>query len=307
MAEASNASIEYLGFSLLSAGIFRGGRALSDVLRVGMDAIAAHVYPGLKEVHMVGFQEQEKKVLCRCLQERKERHGNESKRQREEQSQAAPPSHAAKTPKSAAPRQSKMKLNRGSPKKAARQDPEEAEKKKAAAAKSFAYTDSAPAQDPEQAQKQKPAAAQPSPYVDAATGYINTSPAAPAAPSRPSSQQKRPQPVAKTESDAPPPKKAKTSPAPKSKPSQKPKQPKGRAKLAKAANAKGQMSLGFAAAVKPGGKAELVAINQRPKDAGGGSEAGSGQASAAESMQQLLVRRVIVAGVWVAFFQEYQQ
>ena len=67
------------------------------------------------------------------------------------------------------------------------------------------------------------------------------------------------------------------------------------------------MSLGFAAAVKPGGKAELVAINQRPKDAGGGSDPGSGQASAAESMQQLLVRRVIVAGVWVAFFQEYQQ
>ena len=98
----------------------RGGRALSDVLRIGMDAIAAHVYPGLKEVHMVGFQGQEKKVLCRCLQERKERHGNESKRQREEQSEAAPPSHAAKTPKSAAPRQSKLKLNRGSPKKAAR-------------------------------------------------------------------------------------------------------------------------------------------------------------------------------------------
>ena len=73
-------------------------------------------------------------------------------------------------------------------------------------------------------------------------------------------------------------------------PQQKPKQPKGRAKLAKAANAKGQMSLGFAAAVQPGGKAELVAINQRPKDAGGGAEAGSGQASAAESMQQLLVR-----------------
>ena len=297
MAEARTASIEYLGFSLLSAGIFRGGRALPDVLRIGMDAIAAHVYPGLKEVHMVGFQGQEKKVLCRCLQERKERHGNESKRQREEQSEAAPPSHAAKTPKSAAPRQSKLKLNRGSPKKAARQDPEEAEKKKAAAAKSFAYTDSAPAQDPEQAENKKPAAAQPSPYVDAATGYINTSPAAPAAPSRPSSQQKRPQPVVKTESDAPPPKKAKTSPAPKSKPAQKPKQPKGRAKLAKAANAKGQMSLGFAAAVQPGGKAELVAINQRPKDAGGGAEAGSGQASAAESMQQLLVRRMVVAGV----------
>ena len=40
MAVARSASIEYLGFSLLSAGIFRGGRDLSDVLRVGMDAIA---------------------------------------------------------------------------------------------------------------------------------------------------------------------------------------------------------------------------------------------------------------------------
>lgn len=67
MALAAARGIRFLGFSLLSAGIFRGPRSLETVLGIAVTAIAQHAYEGLEEVHLVGFQEEELDVLTRCL------------------------------------------------------------------------------------------------------------------------------------------------------------------------------------------------------------------------------------------------
>lgn len=48
-----------VAFSLLSAGIFKGRRSLNAVLTLGVEAIANSGYPGLKEVHLVGFTDEE--------------------------------------------------------------------------------------------------------------------------------------------------------------------------------------------------------------------------------------------------------
>ena len=68
MRAAAAANVEYLGFSLLSAGIFRGSRSLEYVLRLGLEAVAECAYPGLKEVHLVAFMGDEQQALLRLLE-----------------------------------------------------------------------------------------------------------------------------------------------------------------------------------------------------------------------------------------------
>ena len=69
MAVAAENGIEYIGFSLLSAGIFRRPRELDDVLRISLQAVRANSYPGLKEVHLVAFSPKEQDLLQRLLDE----------------------------------------------------------------------------------------------------------------------------------------------------------------------------------------------------------------------------------------------
>lgn len=59
MLQARDKSISTVGFSLLSAGIFRGSRPLSEVLKIGLLAVEANVYPALEEVFLVAFTERE--------------------------------------------------------------------------------------------------------------------------------------------------------------------------------------------------------------------------------------------------------
>ena len=68
MRTAADADIEFIGFSLLSAGIFRGPRSLEHVLRLGMEAIKECAYPGLKEVHLVAFMDEEQQVLIDLIE-----------------------------------------------------------------------------------------------------------------------------------------------------------------------------------------------------------------------------------------------
>ena len=68
MRAAAAANIEYLGFSLLSAGSFRGSCSLEYVLRLGVAAVAECAYPGLKEVHLVAFQQAEQQALLQLLE-----------------------------------------------------------------------------------------------------------------------------------------------------------------------------------------------------------------------------------------------
>ena len=58
-----------IGFSLISAGVFRGVQTLENVLRAGVVGIAGAAYPCLEEVHLVGFTREEKKVLLRVAAE----------------------------------------------------------------------------------------------------------------------------------------------------------------------------------------------------------------------------------------------
>lgn len=52
-----------VGFSLLCAGIFRGEQSLENVLREGVVAIQGAAYPGLQEVHLVCFTDEELSTL----------------------------------------------------------------------------------------------------------------------------------------------------------------------------------------------------------------------------------------------------
>ena len=67
MSAAAEAGIEYIGFSLLSAGIFRGPRSLAHVLQLGLEAVSEGAYAGLKEVHLVAFQPDEQQTLQNLL------------------------------------------------------------------------------------------------------------------------------------------------------------------------------------------------------------------------------------------------
>jgi len=71
MKVAEQNNIKYIGFSLLSSGIFRGDPArisLDEVLRIGIDTVKANMYKGLLEVHFVAFTETEKEALLRHIE-----------------------------------------------------------------------------------------------------------------------------------------------------------------------------------------------------------------------------------------------
>ena len=63
MREAAAKGMSTVAFSLLSSGIFRGGRDLSAVLRIALLAVGAHAYDGLEEVSFIAFTQQEADAL----------------------------------------------------------------------------------------------------------------------------------------------------------------------------------------------------------------------------------------------------
>ena len=63
MACAQEAGIELLGFSLLSAGVYRGSRSLQDVLTIAVNTLVRQSYEGLREVHLISFTAEETEVL----------------------------------------------------------------------------------------------------------------------------------------------------------------------------------------------------------------------------------------------------
>ena len=66
LAEANG--IKYLGFCLLSAGVFRGLQTLENVLGIAVQAIKDNAYKGLEEVHLIAFSDTEKEILMRIIQ-----------------------------------------------------------------------------------------------------------------------------------------------------------------------------------------------------------------------------------------------
>ena len=65
MARAKEEKCKTVAFSLLSAGIFRGGRSLDDVLHIAVEALRDACFEGLERVHLVAFSEAEQDVLQR--------------------------------------------------------------------------------------------------------------------------------------------------------------------------------------------------------------------------------------------------
>lgn len=60
---AKERSIELLGFSLISAGVYRGSQSLRAVLTIALDTIAQEAYEKLREVHLVAFAQDELDTL----------------------------------------------------------------------------------------------------------------------------------------------------------------------------------------------------------------------------------------------------
>lgn len=67
MNAAQERNIELLGFSLLSAGAFRGSRNLEDILRIAINSISSGVYEGLREVHLVAYTQEEISTILHVL------------------------------------------------------------------------------------------------------------------------------------------------------------------------------------------------------------------------------------------------
>jgi len=60
---AKDKEIQTVGFSLLSAGVFKGPQSLEKVLEMGIIGIRQGWYPGLDEVHLVAFTPMEQETL----------------------------------------------------------------------------------------------------------------------------------------------------------------------------------------------------------------------------------------------------
>ena len=71
-----------VAFSLLSAGIFRGWRPLAEVLKLGVLAVEANVYPALREVVFVGFTNAEVRKPLPLLEHRRVRASRRSEPRR---------------------------------------------------------------------------------------------------------------------------------------------------------------------------------------------------------------------------------
>ena len=66
--EAIKHNCRTLGFALLSAGIFRGGRSLDAVLQIGCEAVRDAAASPLKEVYLVGFTPAELGTLMKAAE-----------------------------------------------------------------------------------------------------------------------------------------------------------------------------------------------------------------------------------------------
>jgi len=64
---AKELGVKKLGFTLLSAGVFRGVRPLKDILEIGVKAIIDNCYDGLEEVTMVAFTKEEQDELSNII------------------------------------------------------------------------------------------------------------------------------------------------------------------------------------------------------------------------------------------------
>uniref|UniRef100_A0A6B2LKD1 Macro domain-containing protein n=1 Tax=Arcella intermedia TaxID=1963864 RepID=A0A6B2LKD1_9EUKA len=64
---AKELQVETLGFSLLSAGVFRGERSLEDILLIGLRSVMKHTPPSLKEVTLVCWTQEEQDCLVKLL------------------------------------------------------------------------------------------------------------------------------------------------------------------------------------------------------------------------------------------------
>ena len=69
MARARECRAKYVGFALLSAGVFRGPKPLEAVLDIAVASVAAVVphMPDLEEVHLCAFQQAEQDCLAAAL------------------------------------------------------------------------------------------------------------------------------------------------------------------------------------------------------------------------------------------------
>mmetsp|Transcript_92256 Transcript_92256/g.263605 ORF Transcript_92256/g.263605 Transcript_92256/m.263605 type:complete len:119 (-) Transcript_92256:536-892(-) len=67
MAIAQKQGLTTVGFSLISAGIYRKPRSLDAVLEIGCEAIVDGAYEGLQEAHLVGFTEVEVQSLLKLV------------------------------------------------------------------------------------------------------------------------------------------------------------------------------------------------------------------------------------------------
>lgn len=65
---AKEKNLESVGFCLISAGMFRGKQSLTRVLEMGLTGIRDAAYPGLKEVHVVGFTDAEQEALSQACE-----------------------------------------------------------------------------------------------------------------------------------------------------------------------------------------------------------------------------------------------
>jgi O-acetyl-ADP-ribose deacetylase (regulator of RNase III) len=102
MALAKARGIRYLGFSLLSAGIFRGARSLGAVLQMALSTIVECGYVGLQEVHLIAYQPREQDLLV----QRVRHYSNYNQRLVEAQAQQQTQLEAARVAATSAPTES---------------------------------------------------------------------------------------------------------------------------------------------------------------------------------------------------------
>ena len=67
MREAADKKLTAVAFCLISAGIFRGGCSLEEVVKPAFTTIAENVYPELKKVYICAFTEEEQRVCLKAV------------------------------------------------------------------------------------------------------------------------------------------------------------------------------------------------------------------------------------------------
>jgi len=69
LVEGQKKGIKTIAFSLLGAGILKGGRSLKDILLIGVETVVQCVYKGLEELHMIASNEKERTALLRTAED----------------------------------------------------------------------------------------------------------------------------------------------------------------------------------------------------------------------------------------------